>query len=682
MLLGKKVPKSTEYQKEDDGFNAINFGNLQQWYALIQNTAWNFTKPISFQGGMSFQGQVTFNNDVTLRDSITVPNVSATNGVFSNSLRSSTFTGNSLILDVINTKTPYVSMTTSANASPCVSFMIGGYSSGQVNNLGNTFNTFSPNTVHSSFPPKTVPSNSTITHTGKVTTPSTDKWTPKVHETNLEVTDITISPPANAQPLQEFSVYASTINLWGTEINTAGNWSFGGTTTLKNATIEGDFNLSSSTTPTFSNGLNVSGGLNLNGGITMSGIIDQTNADNGIQSVINTLGNTNAYTLTTNFATINSLTTSMYEYNWPGSTNLTPSTLNVSEYLAQECDNNYTNSYIEGTSFSTLSDQVGTVNARIINSYGGTNFLVEQVVYDIYDLSQASSIPGYMHPLGDGDAYVNLQTLFLHTFGNGDLTNGYNYQFNVDWNKDLGLTTPLTNISRNVEVDSTRFTVYITGNDLGNNPINFMNVRLENASYTVNPFPSGVIARMVRQQQQVNNTLFRFNISVPVAVDNRQPDDSMFLHGAIDISAGVETPRYLICAFTVKYWMRLLGNLPIPSNTTEGTKTSGSPIQNPQKKVELGNTPLIPEIVKITDIPGANQQLGRTIWNMMYGGLVGLKQNIENKQITLTPTELKQFIQIANTYNAHITNPDNWDGWSDLYKQWRNLGMEINPQDY
>ena len=76
-----------------------------------------------------------------------------------------------------------------------------------------------------------------------------------------------------------------------------------------------DFNLSSSTTPTFSNGLNVSGGLNLNGGITMSGIIDQTNADNGIQSVINTLGNTNAYTLTTNFATINSLTTSMYEYN-------------------------------------------------------------------------------------------------------------------------------------------------------------------------------------------------------------------------------------------------------------------------------------------------------------------------------------------------------------------------------
>ena len=379
---------------------------------------------------------------------------------------------------------------------------------------------------------------------------------------------------------------------------------------------------------------------------------------------------------------ITTLNTGMFWWNWPNNT-LTTNTFNVSEYLGQESDNNYTNSYVEGTAFSTLSDQVGTVNARIINSYGGTNFLVEQVVYDIYDLSQASSIPGYMHPLGDGDAYVNLQTLFLHTFGNGDLTNGYNYQFNVDWNKDLGLTSALTNISRNVEVDSTRFTVYITGNDLGLTPITYMNVRLENASYTCNPFPSGVIARMVRQQQQVNNTLFRFNISVPVAVDNRQPDDSMFLHGAIDISAGVETPRYLICAFTIRYWMRLLGTLPTTTpNTTEGTKTSGSPIQNPQKKVELGNTPLIPEIVRITDIPGANQQLGRTIWNMMYGSMVSLRQQILNKTITLTPSELQQAINIINTFNSHIKNPDNWDGWSDLWKQWRNLGMEINPQDY
>ena len=45
--------------------------------------------------------------------------------------------------------------------------------------------------------------------------------------------------------------------------------------------------------------------------------------------------------------------------------------------------------------------------------------------------------------------------------------------------------------------------------------------------------------------------------------------------------------------------MRLLGNPPITtsssssSSTTEGTQTSGSPIQNPQKKVEQGNTPLI-----------------------------------------------------------------------------------------
>ncbi|MBQ6628220.1 MAG: hypothetical protein IJH65_05315 [Methanobrevibacter sp.] len=30
VLLGKKVPKSTEYQIDHDGFNSINFGNLQQ----------------------------------------------------------------------------------------------------------------------------------------------------------------------------------------------------------------------------------------------------------------------------------------------------------------------------------------------------------------------------------------------------------------------------------------------------------------------------------------------------------------------------------------------------------------------------------------------------------------------------------------------------------------------------
>ena len=655
VLLGKKVPKSTEYQKEDDGFNTINFGNLQQWYGLIQNTAWNFTKPISFQGGMSFQGQVTFNNDVTLSDSITVPTINSTSGVFSNSLSASTFTGNNLMLEVINTKTPYVSMTSTANGHPCVSFMVGGQSNASVNNLGNTFNTFSPTTPHSSFPPKTVPSNSTITHTGKVTTPSTPSWTPKVHETNLEVTETTISPPSGASPLQEFSVYASTLNLWGSQINTTGNWTFTGNTTLKNATIEGDFNLNSSNTPTFSNGLTVSGGMTLNGGLTMSGTIDQTNADSGIQEAVNTLGYTNIFNLTSPVGTINNLNTGMFWWNWPANNTLTTSTFNISEYLGQESDNNYTNSYVEGTSFSTLSDQVGSINARIINSYGGTNFLVEQVVYDIYDLSQASSIPGYMHPLGDGDAYVNLQTLFLHTFGNGDLTNGYSYQFNVDWNKDLGLTTPLTNISRNVEVDSTRFTVYITGNDLGLTPITYMNVRLENASYTCNPFPSGVIARMVRQQQQVNNTLFRFNISVPVAVDNRQPDDSMFLHGAIDISAGVETPRYLMCAFTIRYWMRLLGSIP--------TTTTSSNNSNQVEGTAFTPTPLL----------ALPMELNGTTADEPYRYLVHICNEIKNNSLKPTPQQITLLNDMIGQVNGWITNDPSQAG-----NKWTALNMRLH----
>ena len=670
VLLGKKVPKSTEYQIDHDGFNSINFGNLQQWYGLIQNTAWNFTKPISFQGGMSFQGQVTFNNDVTLRNSITVPTVNATSGTFSNSVSTSTFTANNLQLNITNTNIPYVTMLNGVNGTqPSVSFMVGSRAVDRYSSLGKISNSIpivpGAPTVDDKGT-QTAPNKVTVYHHGKSTTPDVNKWTAPMHTTTaVEINQVL--PPTSASPLNTFDVYASTINLWGEQINTTGNWTFSGNTTLKNATIEGDLNLNTSTTPNFTNGLNVSGGsgVNISGPLTLTDNITQPDSDGTYpDGWTNVLGPTSIYSLNSPNGNISTLITSMYEWNSLNNT-LTTSTFNVSEYLAQESSNNYTNSYIENTPWTNLTDQIGTVNARIINSYGGCNFLVEQVVYDMYDLSQASNIPGYMHPLGDGDAYVNLQTLFLHTFGNGDLTNGYSYQFNVDWNKDLGLQTPLSSGFRNVEVDSTRFTVYIAGYDIVE-PTDYMNMRLENASYNGNPFPSGVIARMVRQQQTVNNTLFRFNISVPVAVDNRQPDDSMFLHGAIDISAGTVIPRYLICAFTIRYWMRLIG----------GTSTTTSSFSTPSPTPQA-----IPQIITPSSTASGGAPMPyEPLYITFQQQLASMKQNIESNNVSPTTAQLKQFISIVNQYNSLVKQGEqNSEAMNNLYNNtWKSFMSSIN----
>ena len=346
--------------------------------------------------------------------------------------------------------------------------------------------------------------------------------------------------------------------------------------------------------------------------------------------------------------------------------------------------------------------------------------IVSQTVYDVYDMSNLTSIPGYMTPLVDNVSYLNLQTLFLNTFGNGDLTNGYSYTFNVSpsalgFNSNsiplaIANTTGWQVNPISVQLVDCAFTVAITTNDYQlpsseeyTKPITWdtpSHVILQ--QITTNPFPSGalLINKTIPTNSTTNQYLnsFRFTLTVPSAIDNRKPDDTMFLHGAMTIptGSGQLTPAYLVCQLTIVYSLSIpLAINPTDPNTSTGPVTQHSPIQNPQKKVEQGNTPLVPsnsgvEPVTNTSKLGIPQlltpstqpaqgTLGRPLYDLIGGGISGLMKEINDNQVSLTSSELTQLISIINTYNSLIKQNFLYgDQWSALQKQWRNFVMN-NP---
>ena len=101
----------------------------------------------------------------------------------------------------------------------------------------------------------------------------------------------------------------------------------------------------------------------------------------------------------------------------------------------------------------------------MLNGVGGGCYLVEQYAVDIYDTTSPELIPGYMSPIADGQAYLNLQKLFLNTFGNGDLTNGYSYTFNCPKSKLPGLVGYVNRLGAlSTSVVATNFKVYVLKN--------------------------------------------------------------------------------------------------------------------------------------------------------------------------------------------------------------------------
>ena len=594
VLLGKKIPKSTEYQNEHDGHLTINFSNLQQWYGFIQNTAWNFTKPISFQNGMTFAGNVLFTADTTFTGNISTKGSITSSGLNVNGSL------NALGCDLTNGNLSNVSL--------------GSFQNINVSNASDLHN---------------------VNLTGTPTMPST--------------------------------VSSSNTNWKLAGENNTFNCSI--PSTFQDLTVSGKLNFNSTTPTAFQSSINITQG-NLN----LDGKNQQINASNG-SFTIGTDPNSapsNIGTLISN-NTITAKNLQYYTTNWGYNNDGYVSSL---KDVATSISNlPMSNGWITNCTHSDLLNSVNNPHITFLGCPSDGCFLMEQYAVEVYDLTSPELVPGYMSPIADGQSYFNLQKLFLNTFGNGDLTNGYSYTFHFS----LSDIPPLNFAPKssngnfpgfNSTVLDTNFTVYITTDNSEyaygevNNNYYYAGYRGILNYYSGNPFPNGVVGTNQLKTTSSQPTSYSINLTVPYAVDNRQADDSMFLHGALPVN--LTNGQYAICVFKIRYLVNVGGFGTAPNSTP--TKTNAS---------------IIPEIVKLNDVPGANQQLGRPIWDMMYGGLVGYKQQIDNKQITLTTTQLQEFMNIVNTYN-NLVNSNNYtsDEWGTLYQQWIHWGRALNPQDY
>ena len=471
VLLGKKVPKSTEYQNEHDGHLTINFSNLQQWYGFIQNTAWNFTKPISFQSGMTFAGNVLFTADTTFTGNI------STKGTIKSSGLSVNGPLNALSCDLTNGNLSNVSL--------------GSFQNIDVSNASNLHN---------------------VNLTGTATMPST--------------------------------VSSSNTNWKLSGENNTFNCSI--PSTFQDLTVSGKFTYNSSSPTSFNNTVSLnSGDLNVNNGTI--------NQSSNTSTATNYLGNT------TIDGTLNA-TTYQVSYHPIDNGGNTP-TFQLSDYLS------YTLDAMDPWVFSdSTTDLLNSVNSQwitVLNGVGDGCYLIEQYAVEIYDTTSPELIPGYMSPIADGQAYLNLQKLFLNTFGNGDLTNGYSYTFNCPKSKLPGLIPYMNRWGcLSTCVVGTNFKVYAVKNmaefhdfDGETWPSNWNGYRMLTSYYNGNPFPIGVVGTNIWRAGGMPN--IQIHLTVPYAVDNRQADDSMFLHGAVPIDP--TNANYVVCVFKIRYLINIAG---------------------------------------------------------------------------------------------------------------------------
>ena len=660
VLIGKKVPKSTEYQTEHDGFNTINFSNLQQWYGFIQNTAWNFTKPISFQGGMSFSGDVNFTN------SVNVPSLTSKTGVFSNSLQTSLLNVNTIQGNDINL---YIPGSTSITYFHADNEQYSG-----TNPITNTpWNAYGR----------------VIIGTGIV---------PQLNKKTNALPSLSDPLDLNAQIWGEaYNVHlegASTMDLigaYGLNLSSpSGSITISGPTTF---TDKITFNQA----PNFSGDLNVNGNANVSGNLTalngtFTNSLQSPNINTTYLNVSDSFGVGNANQ-------VGHITGYQIQNNYQGMPIIT--TLNSIASLIPSANNG-----IATTTIGTLINNVG--EPQITALLPGNNFnsvIVSQTVYDVYDMSNLTSIPGYMTPLVDNVSYLNLQTLFLNTFGNGDLTNGYSYSFNVS-PTSLGFSSnsiPLSLVYDagwtvnpiSVQLVDCAFTVAITTSDydlpahgdfilppgfVAGNANTPLPAHIILQQITTNPFPSGalLINNTVPNNSTTGQTLnsFRFTLTVPSAIDNRKPDDTMFLHGAMTIPTGALqlTPSYLVCQLTIVYSL----TIPLAFNPMQATLTPGS--SNPN------NPATIPNVVSVPT-PTTNSSNGPTppgmpapyepLYVTFAQQLTNMTQQIQSNVVSVNATQLNQFISIINQFN-NLVKTNNYTGsqmdylYNNVWKAWNN----------
>ena len=500
VLLGKKVPKSTEYQDEHDGHLTINFSNLQQWYGFIQNTAWNFTKPISFQGGMTFAGNVLFTADSTFTGNISTKGTITSNGLTVNgplNALSCDLTGGSL-----------------SNVS------LGSFQNINVANASNLHN---------------------VTLSGTDTLPSTVSSS----NTNWNLTGLN-------------NTFNSTIP-----------------STFQDLTVKGKFTYDSSAPTAFNNTVSLNtGDLNVN-----NGTINQTSTT---PSATNTLGSTTINgTVTANTYEVPTLT-------WPQDLYDVQSQ-SLTDYLSN--NTNMTDQWVLNSSETDLLNSVNSTHVRCLGSNGVGSFLMEQYAVEIYDTNTPDLIPGYMSPIADGQAYINLQKLFLNTFGNGDLTNGYSYQFHCpmsalpEINFDPYYTISGEGIKDypklSTAVVESNFKVYSVvgaGTEFETYGQHWQGYRWLTSYYSGNPFPMGIVNTNAQSITGTQSSTINVNITVPYAVDNRQADDSMFLKGALMVNFDTNNVNsYIVCIFKIRYIVNVGGyglissttKTPTPSDKTE-----------------------------------------------------------------------------------------------------------------
>ena len=477
VLLGKKVPKSTEYQDEHDGHLTINFSNLQQWYGFIQNTAWNFTKPISFQGGMTFAGNVLFTADSTFTGNISTKGTITSNGLTVNG--------------------PLNALSCDLTGGSLSNVGLGSFQNINVANASNLHN---------------------VSLSGTATMPSTfqsDNTNWKLNGTN---------------------------NTFNCEIPS----------TFQDLTVKGKFTYDSSSPTAFNNTVTLnSGDLKV-----MNGTIIQYPSEQN-PTATNYLGNTDIQGI----LQANNYQVSFHPIDNGLGQNSQPF-FQLSDYLSYTLD--AMDPWVYSDSTTDLLNSVNSSHIQVLNGVGNGCYLVEQYAVDIYDTTSPELIPGYMSPIADGQAYLNLQKLFLNTFGNGDLTNGYSYTFHCPKSSLPGMEPyakdwPL--ISANVV--ATNFKVYIVSNfdrvmgGPGSNewPNGWSGRRFVSSYYNGNPFPMGVVGTNMEHFGHSQPTDIRITLTVPYAVDNRQADDSMFLHGALQFNGG----DYVVCVFKVRYLVNVAG---------------------------------------------------------------------------------------------------------------------------
>ena len=522
-LIGKKVPKSTEYQEEHDGFQSINFANLQQWYGFIQNTGWNFTKPITFAGGMKFSGDVLFTNGVNFKgaisaQSLTTDALNLNGGNISGVGNLDAFTLN-LYDDNYSGDVPYFSINYSNSQIPNVKYPLG------FNFVGNQNSVFD------------------------------------VTATTMRLDGINALTGISNQ----ISFQSQNPIIFNPGIQVNGDITSTGTATVKGLTVDGPVSFNTTQPVDFSNGIKVTGGnVDLNGSnLNVNNLSAKTiYSANGINLFPNNTTPTSPSVLNYYYGQ-----NGAYQAN-PGGNLSSPNTPWTFPSVLQNLVPNGESWVLLQTDQALTTQQLTNVaNPQVLMPLGNGSFLVEQFVYDLYPMNDEHAIPGYMEPLGDGDAYVDLQQLFLYTFGNGDLSNGYTYTFNTSL-ESLGICTSAGtyNISPySIQIVNTSFTVSILSSALNvpsNSPLaNFYNsYRYALTNYSCNPFTQGVMVRNIGGTVGgTNNGAFKFTIGVPYAVDNRRADETMFLHGALNLSATTQTGKWLIAIFRVVYVLSLTG---------------------------------------------------------------------------------------------------------------------------